>query len=386
MRDYYSILGVAPDASAAQIKKAFRKAAKNFHPDVTGGDKGKEARFKEISEAYEVIGDAKRRAQYDELRRRGARVGPEGFGGPGGFGGMGEADLADLLNRMRGGRGRRRAAPTAEDIFGDAFSRRGAGAVGDMFGEVFRGGFPDEERGGTVHAELEVDFVDAAIGGNRTVSFDLERPCPACGGRGGSVERCSACGGSGMQRSSSGGVQVAQSCSRCGGRGIAASSQCDRCGGRGVVAVHETLEVHIPPGVATGSVIRLRGKGPAQVGGGAAARPGDLLLRIKVRPHPRFERQGDDVVVDLPITIEEAILGATVEVPTVDGHARVRIPPGTSSGQRFRLRGKGARRLGAEARGDQFVRVEIVVPKEVDEKTAELVRELQRRAPVKPER
>jgi molecular chaperone DnaJ len=385
MKDFYQALGVAPDATAAQIKKAFRKAAKNYHPDVTGGDKAKETRFKEISEAYEVLGDHKKRAQYDTLRARGGRVMPEGFEGPGGVGG--DVDLADLLARMRAGRGRRgRGAPPVEDLFGDASAR--GGGVADMFGEVFRDGFPPEEQPGTVHAELEVDFVDAAIGGTRKVSFNLERPCPECGGRGGRVERCAECGGSGMRRVSSGGVQVAQTCPRCGGRGAATAAACGQCGGRRVVQAHEELDVRIPPGVDDGSVIRLRGKGPARGGGaaGAGVRTADLLLRIKVRPHPRFRREGHDIVVELPITLEEAILGAAVEVPTVDGQARLRIPPGTSSGQRLRLRGKGARRVGEEARGDQYVRVEIVVPKDVDEHTAELVRELARRAPVKPDR
>jgi molecular chaperone DnaJ len=378
MKDYYSILGVPAAASAAQIKKAFRKAAKDSHPDVTGGDKAKEARFKEISEAYEVLGDQKKRAQYDALRARGGRGVPEGFEG---FGG-GDVDLADLLARMRGGgRGARRGAPSMGDLFG------GGGGVADMFGEVFQGGFPEEERPGTVHAELEVDFVDAAIGGTRKVSFNLDRPCPECGGRGGRVERCQECGGSGMRRAASGGIQMSQTCPRCGGRGAATASSCGRCGGRRVVPAHDELEVRIPPGVDDGSVIRLRGKGPAQGSArGGPVRTGDLLLRIKVRSHPRFRREGQDIVVELPITVEEAILGATIEVPTLDGHARVRIPPGTSSGQKFRLRGKGARRVGEEARGDQLVRVEIVVPKEVDARTAELVRELGQRAPVKPDR
>ncbi|MBI5481756.1 MAG: J domain-containing protein [Deltaproteobacteria bacterium] len=385
MKDYYSILGVPADSSATQIKKAFRKAAKDYHPDVTGGDKAKEARFKEISEAYEVLGDQKQRVRYDALRARGAGGMPEGFEGFGGSGG--DVDLADLLARMRSAGGRRgRGAPPMEDLFGGSFGR--GGGVGDMFGEVFRDGFPPEEEPGTVHAELEVDFVDAAIGGTRKVSFNLDRPCPECGGRGGRVERCPECGGSGMRRVSSAGAQVAQTCPRCAGRGVATATACARCGGRRVVQAHEELEVRIPPGVDDGSVIRLRGKGPAVGGGapGAGVRTGDLLLRIKVRPHPRFRREGQDVVVELPITVEEAILGATIEVPTLDGHARVRIPPGTSSGQRFRLRGKGARRVGEEARGDQYVRVAIVVPKEVDQHTAELVRELGRRAPVKPDR
>ena len=387
MKDYYSILGVPAGSSATQIKKAFRKAAKNYHPDVTGGDKAKEARFKEISEAYEVLGDQKKRAQYDALRARGAGGMPEGFEGAEGFGG--NVDLADLLNRMRGAAGRRGrgGGPSIEDLFGGG-GGRGAGPAGveDMFGEVFQGGFPAEEEPGTVHAELEVPFVDAAIGGTRKVSFNLERPCAECGGRGGRVERCPDCGGTGMRRVASGGVQVAQSCARCGGRGVATVTTCPSCGGRRVIQAHEELEVRIPPGVGDGSVIRLRGKGPARAGGGGAVRGGDLLLRIKVGPHPRFRREGNDIVVDLPITVEEAILGATIEVPTLDGHARVRIPPGTSSGQQFRLRGKGARRVGEEVRGDQYVRVAIVVPKEVDQRTAELVRELGRRAPVKPDR
>jgi molecular chaperone DnaJ len=380
MKDYYSTLGVPQDANAAQIKKAFRKAAKNFHPDVTGGDKAKEARFKEISEAYEVLGDQKKRAQYDALRARGGM--PEGFEGAGG-----NADWADLVNRMRAGAGRRgRGGPSIDDILGGFGRGAGPAGVEDMFGDVFQGGFPEEEEPGTVHAELEVPFVDAAIGGSRKVSFNLERPCSECNGRGGRVERCPDCGGTGMRRVTSGGVQVAQSCPRCGGRGVATVTTCPRCSGRRVIQAHEELEVRIPPGVDDGSVIRLRGRGPARSASGGAVRGGDLLLRIKVRPHPRFHREGNDIVVDLPITVEEAILGASIEVPTLDGHARVRIPPGTSSGQQFRLRGKGARRVGEEARGDQYVRVAIVVPKEVDEKTAELVRELSKRAPVKPER
>jgi molecular chaperone DnaJ len=378
MKDYYQILGVAPDASATAIKKAFRKLAKDYHPDATGGDKAKEARFKEVSEAYDVLSSAEKRAEYDAIRSGAGRRGAPGEG----FGGFEEGgvpfDLGDLLNRMRGGGGGRGRHTVISDLFGRGFE------------EVQPEGFPEEEEPpGAVHAELEVDFVDAAKGGSRQVTLDSERVCPECAGRGGRLERCATCGGTGMRRTAtSSGIQVAQTCTRCGGSGRVVGQPCARCGGRKVVQAHDTLEVRIPAGVETGAVIRLRGKGPARAPrrGVESARAGDLLLRIKVRPHPRFRREGLDVLVDVPISLEEAILGARVEVPTVDGPARLRIPPGTSSGQRLRLRGKGAFKLGEETRGDQLVRVDIVVPQDVDEKTAELVRELGRRAPVKLDR
>ncbi|HEY3355558.1 MAG TPA: DnaJ C-terminal domain-containing protein, partial [Polyangia bacterium] len=370
--------------------------AKDLHPDKTGGDKSKETRFKEISEAYDTLSNAERRREYDEAREAAAHGGRPGAGA--GFGGFGEGggvpfDISDLLNRMRGGAGgfssdaRGGAAGRGRggaDIFGDVF----AGAPGG-FEDVYERGFPEQEEPGTVHAELEVDFADAAKGGTRTVTLDLERVCPECGGRGGRLERCAVCGGSGMRRTASGaGVQVAQTCPRCGGSGQTIDKACPRCGGRKVVATHDTLEVRIPAGVDTGSVIRLRGKGPARASrrGREEARAGDLLLRIKVRPDPRFRREGLDILAAVPLSLEEAILGARVEVPTIDGPARLRIPPGTPSGQRFRLRGKGAYKLGEQTRGDQYVRTEIVVPQNVDKQTAELVRELGRRAPVKLDR
>jgi molecular chaperone DnaJ len=389
MKDYYAILGVAPEATDAQLKKAFRKAAKAFHPDATGGDKAKESRFKDISEAYDVLSNQEKRAEYDEIRRVAAAGGRAGAGFGDFEGGGIPFDLGELLSRMRSGgfgaetptgrSGRRRAARRADhDVFSDFFADR----AGE---DVLSGGLPQEEPSGAVNAELDVDFVDAAKGGTRTLTLDLQRVCSECAGRGGRPERCPTCGGTGMRRTSAGsGVQVAQSCSRCVGRGQIIDRPCPGCGGQKVVQAHETLQVRIPPGVDTGSVIRLRGRGPArQAGRGLeAAHAGDLLLRVKVRPHPHFRREGSDILVDLPISIEEAILGARVAVPTIDGPARLHIPAGSSGGTRLRLRGKGAFRLGQQARGDQYVRVEILVPKDVDEPTAELVRELGRRAPV----
>jgi molecular chaperone DnaJ len=394
MRDFYSILGVAQDATATQIKKAFRKLAKDLHPDATGGDKAKEARFKEISEAYDILSSPQKRAEYDEQRRAGPS-GARAQGNPfGGFEGAGfPFDLSDLLGRMRGARaaageprsGRaRRRRPAGPDVFGGMFEEN----AGAPFGEVFSSGFPTQEPTGSIHAELEVDFIAATKGGRSTLSLDVERVCPECAGRGGRFERCSTCGGTGMRRTSTSGVQVAQTCPQCGGSGRMVERACPHCGGRKVVHIHDSLEIRIPAGVDTGSVIRLKGRGPARTpqAGAGDPHPGDLLLRINVRPHPRFRREGDDILLELPISLEEAILGARVEVPTVDGPARLRIPSGTSSGTRLRLRGKGAFKLGTETRGDQLVRVEIVVPQEVNGSTAELVRELARRAPVKLDR
>ena len=383
MKDYYAILGVAPNASQAEIKKAFRKLAKEYHPDSTGGDKSKESRFKEISEAYEVLSDPKKREEYDAIRS-GARVHGPGFGDSDGspFSWVADIDIAELFSRMRGQAGKRRRSPF-ETIFG---GREAPDDVEEMFGHVFRDTHIHEPAGNTAeprepHAELEVDFVHAALGGSRQVTLTLDRPCPECGGTGGRVDRCPACGGSGMRRVAAGSVRMTQACTSCGGRGTTVRSACTRCGGQRVVRAQEQLEVRIPAGVSDGSVIRLRGKGPARMHRGALL-PSDLFLRIKVRPHPKFRREGADILLDFPITLEEAILGGTVEVPTLEGAARLKIPPGTSSGQKFRLRGKGAYNLGTQTRGDQYVRVEIVVPKNVDERTRELVRELARRAPV----
>jgi len=379
MKDYYSILGVAPDATAAQIKKAFRKLAKRYHPDATGGDKAKESRFKEISDAHEVIGDEKKRAEYDRQRREAAEAaaGHRTGGGFQDFGGAGlGVDLEDLLGRMRGGRGasweerpapgprRRRGRNPIADIL-DGLGGAAPGGMGGMPGmeDVLQGGLQREESPGSVHAELEVDFVEAAKGGTRTVTLDIERACTACAGPRryrralpGLRRQRHAARRRGLRRAGRHHVHPLRR-QRPGGR----ARLPELPGTQGAPDPRHSRGAR-SPGVDTGSIIRLRGRGPAEAAGQRSVRAGDLLLRIKVRPHPRFERAGADVNVSLPLTIEEAVLGARVEVPTIDGTAALRIPPGTSSGPEAAPARQGRLQARHQGAGDEYVRIEIVVP------------------------
>lgn len=334
-KDYYQILGVARGASEEEIKKAYRKLARKYHPDVNPGDKKAEERFKDISEAYAVLSDSEKRSQYDLL-------GSEKFQGfPGGFdpfrayaragAGSGQGfrfDFGDL-----GGSG----GFNLGDIFGDILGGRGTGR-GSCRRQTFRG----ED----VEYLMELGLPEAAQGVTTKVNITREI-------------RCAACGGSGMQ----------------------GNTPCRQCGGGGRTAKPESIQVKIPPGVDEGSRVRVAGKGNEGIGGGPS---GDLFLIIRMKPHHLFERKGKDLYVDVPITLSEAVNGAKIEVPTVNGSVKMTVPPGTSSGQQFRVRGRGMPDVKKGSPGDQFVRVKIVLPPELDDRSKELIREFEQLNPYHP--
>ncbi|MEJ2255022.1 MAG: molecular chaperone DnaJ [Nitrospirota bacterium] len=343
VKDYYDILGVKKDAGPDDIKKAYRKLARKYHPDVNPGDKHAEEKFKEVSEAYAVLGDPKKREEYDNY-------GKSPFTGA----------------EFQGG------VPPFEDIFEFGF--------GDVFSDIFggragAGTHPGMRvrQGADIAAEVEVSLEEAFSGVTRQMTFAREVSCQACGGTGvESAETCPACKGTGTVQSSKGFFRVAGRCRECGGTGQKVLKTCPACGGQGRTLKTETLNVKIPAGVDTGSMVRLRGKGNDGVGGGP---PGDLRLKIKVRPHPVFERKGDDIHMKLPLTFPEAALGAKVDVPTLDGTAKMTVPATTQGNQRFKLTGKGMTRP-AGGRGDMYVEAVIVVPRHLDQKAREAVQAL----------
>ncbi len=365
--DYYELLGVPRKAAVKDIRAAYRKLARKYHPDLNPGDKSAEEKFKQIQEAYEVLSDAKKRQMYDQF----------GFNVPGAGGGPAPGP---------GG-----ASP--EDIhfdfggfdFGGAGGAGGQGAGGtsfkDLFSQFFRGATaaqPGHERepGSDLEYQVEITFAEAMRGTIKKLTFTRLDVCNICHGTGsapGDEKVCPTCGGSGHVTQVSGKMRFQVTCSRCGGSGHL-NSMCRNCGGEGRVQRVETLDVRIPPGAQTGSRVRVAGRGNAGVQGGP---PGDLYIITKVAPHPFFDRRGDDLYTVVPITVSEASLGAKVEVPTIDGRAQVRIPPGTDSGKKLRLREKGAPSARhAGKRGDQIVEVQIVVPKPEDERVRNLLKEL----------
>ncbi len=369
-QDYYELLGVPRRAALKEIRQAYRKLARKYHPDLNPGDKTAEEKFKQIQEAYEVLSDTKKRQMYDQF----------GFAGPGGYPG--------------GGRPGAGAEQGAEDIhFGfDGFDFGGAGGTSfrDLFSQFFRGAnaaqaTPQAEPGSDLEYQIDISFAEAMKGMVKRLSITRLDVCPDCrgtGSAGGAGQQvCPVCGGSGRVTEVSGKMRFQITCSRCGGSGHLRTI-CRTCGGEGRVRRVEVLEVRIPPGAQTGSRVRVAGRGNAGMLGGP---PGDLYIIINVQPHPFFERRGDDLYCVVPISVSEATLGAKIEVPTIDGRALVRIPPGTNSSKKFRLREKGApstRHPGR--RGDLYVEVQVVVPRPEDERVRNLVRELAKAAPEDP--
>ncbi|MGA1775095.1 MAG: molecular chaperone DnaJ [Nitriliruptoraceae bacterium] len=339
-RDYYATLGVSKDATADELKRAYRRLARELHPDANPNDPDAERRFKEVGEAYAVVGDAERRREYDELRRLGAAgMGggfPGGFpGGAGGFpGGFGGADLGDLLGQMFGG-------GTGRGARGRARPRRGA----------------------DVETDVHLAFEDALEGVSTTIALTGDAPCEDCRGTGAADGRrvtCPACGGRGENVVDQGLFSFAQPCARCGGAGSVVESPCRTCRGSGRVTRPRRLQVRIPAGVRDGAVVRIQGRGAPGRDGGPA---GDVLVRVHVAAHPRFGRRGDDVTLDLPLTYAEAALGTTVAVPTPSGgRRRIRIAAGTQAGRVLRVRDEGAPRAGGRGRGDLLVTVRVRVP------------------------
>ncbi len=337
--DYYKVLGVGKNASEAEIKKAYRKLARQYHPDRNSGDKGAEERFKEISQAHDVLSDAEKRKQYD----RG--TGPfAGFARPGGF---------DPSN-VAGGFG-----DILSNIFGQATGR--AGGPNPRAGNV-RGGARGQ-RGRDLETEVSLGFDQAVNGTQIPLSVSTTEPCPTCHGTGarpGTTPKiCPVCQGRGVEAQSQGIFSLSQPCSNCQGRGTVIESPCPTCSGSGVQRSVKRLRVNIPAGVKDGSRIRLAGKGDAGTGGGAA---GDLYVITRVQDSPVFKWQGENLEVEVPLTIPEAIQGAVIEVPTLTGSKRLRVPRGTKHGTVQRLRGEGPPGLGTKTRGDIHYRFVIDVP------------------------
>ena len=371
--DYYELLGVPRKASVKDIRAAYRKLARKYHPDLNPGDKSAEEKFKQIQEAYETLSDTKKRQMYDQF---GFNVpGAGGVPPGGGYGGV----SADDIHFDFGG-----------FDFGGGAPGAAGGSFRDLFSQFFRGATAaqqpvrEHEPGSDLEYQIDISFAEAMRGTVKKLSFTRLDVCPVCHGQGfqaGEEKTCPTCGGSGRVTQTGGKMRFQVTCSRCGGSGKL-RTLCRNCGGEGRVQKVETLDVRIPPGAQTGSRVRVAGRGNAGVQGSP---PGDLYIIMNVQPHPFFDRRGDDLYTVVPITVAEASLGAKVEVPTIDGRSQVRIPPGTNSGARLRLREKGApsvRRSGK--RGDQIVEVQVVVPKPEDERVRTLLRDLAKLEPGDP--
>ena len=364
-QDYYELLGVSRKAPQKEIRQAYRKLARKYHPDLNPGDKSAEEKFKQVQEAYDVLSDAKKRQMYDQF----------GFETPG-AGGVPEGVNPNEVQF---------------DFGGFDFGGGGGGAgtsFRDLFSQFFRGGAPAEapsyaEPGSSLEYQIEISFWEAVHGTVKKLTIARLDTCGECHGTGtvGQPQTCTACGGTGQVTQTSGKMRFNLTCTRCGGTGRVRNI-CRVCGGEGRVRRSDTIEVRIPAGVQTGSRVRVPGRGNA---GTAGAPPGDLYIITDVQPHPFFVRHGDDLYTVVPITVTEAALGAKIEVPTVDGRSLLRIPPGTNSGQKLRLREKGVPSVRQPGhRGDQYVELQIIVPKPVDERVKELLRELERVAPLDP--
>lgn len=369
-QDYYELLGVARKASLKDVRAAYRKLARKYHPDLNPGDKAAEEKFKQIQEAYDVISDPKKRQMYDQY----------GFysdsGAPPGASPQGEGVQVDFGGFDFGAGGGVGAGTSFRDLFSQFF--RGT-SVEDMAAQP--------QTGSDLEYQVEVSFSEAVRGTVKKISIVRLDVCSDCRGTGamgaGTQAVCPACGGTGRTAQTTGRMRFNITCSRCGGSGKMRSI-CRTCGGEGRVRRAETLEVRIPAGVHTGSRVRVPGRGNAGTGGAA---PGDLYIITSVASHPFFERRGDDLYTKVPITVHEAAMGAKIEVPTIDGKAQLKIPPGTNSGQKFRLREKGAPSVrNPQLRGDQYIEVQVVVPKPNDERIKDLLRELNRLAPEDPRR
>jgi molecular chaperone DnaJ len=352
-KDYYKALDVSKTATADEIKKSYRKLARKYHPDANKGDPKAEERFKEISEAYNTLSDAKRRKEYDDARSLFGSGGfrPPGQGGPGGFG----FDLGDLFGSGTG----------------TGTNAGSGGRLGDLFGGVFgagRGGTQTRpRRGADVETEATLSFLDAIEGTTVALRLTGEGACPTCHGTGaksGTVPRvCPTCQGTGQSSRNLGSFAFSEPCKECRGRGLVVDDPCPTCSGSGRAMSSRTIQARIPAGVADGQRIRLRGKGTSGESGGPA---GDLYVRVHVTPHPIFGRSADNLTVTVPVTFTEAALGAEIKVPSLRGvPVSVRIPAGTPSGRTFRARGKGARRKDG-TNGDLLVTVNVQVPQNLN--------------------
>jgi molecular chaperone DnaJ len=369
-QDYYDLLGVAKKASAKDIRTAFRKLARKYHPDLNPGDKSSEEKFKQLQEAYDVLSDSKKRQMYDQHGFYSDNIPP---GGPGG----GPQQDGEGVNfdfggfDFGGGSGAQGSSSSFRDLFSQFFpGRRGAAEE------------PEHEPGGDLEYQIEIDFWDAVRGAVKKLTITRLDTCDTCQGTGavGSPQTCPTCHGSGTIQQAAGKMKFNVPCTRCGGTGKI-RKVCPTCNGEGRLRRTETIDVRIPAGVASGSRVRVPGKGNA---GTMGAPPGDLYLRVDVKPHPFFERRGDDLYTKVPVTVSEATLGAKVEVPTIDGRSLVRIPPATNSGKTLRLKEKGVPSARNGSRGDQYVEIQVIVPQPTDERVRNLMKELETIAPEDP--
>jgi len=355
-KDYYELLGVSQTASADEIKKAYRKLAMKYHPDRNPGDKSAETKFKEISEAYEVLSDPTKRQQYDRFGHAGLKsaFGPGGFDFSRDF--THTADLQDILG----------------SIFGE-----GGGFFDDFLGGARRRYRDGLQRGADLRFDLEIEFEEAAFGSEREIAFPMMEECDKCKGSGvapgSSKETCKHCAGRGAIVSGGGFFQVHQTCPVCGGAGTIITQPCKTCQGNGRVKTRKRLTLKIPQGVETGSRLRLAGKGESGIKGGP---PGDLYVVLHVHEHDLFKRSGDDLHCEIPIPFEVAALGGEIQVPTIDGYAKLRVAPGTESGKIFRLRGKGILNVEGYVRGDLHVRVVAEVPTKLNSKQKKVFSDL----------
>ncbi len=339
-RDYYEVLGVAKTASDDELKKAYRKLAKQYHPDMNPGDKGAEAKFKEINEAYEVLSDKDKRAKYDQFGHAGVdpNFGGGGFGGYGDFGDFGDFGFGDILG----------------DLLGGGFGGRSANRSGPQRGESLRAG-------------VTISFEEAAFGCEKEISLTRLESCESCHGSGcapgTTAEVCPDCRGSGTVRVQQrmGGMAFTSSapCSRCRGTGKIIHQPCKSCGGGGNVRKQRKISVSVPQGINDKQAISLRGQGNAGANNGPA---GDLIVEVRVKPHPQFQREGTSVLYECPVSFYQAAMGAELEIPTIDGKVKYTLPAGTQPGTTFRLRGKGIPELRGRGRGDQYVTVQVKVP------------------------
>jgi len=349
-RDYYEVLGVAKSASPEEIKKSYKKLAKQYHPDLNPDSKTAEEKFKEINEAFEVLSDDNSRARYDQFGHDGPGMG--GFGGAGGFGGFGGA---------------------------------GFGSVSDIFETFFGGGFTSQadpnapRQGADLRYDISISFEEAATDLEREITVNRMESCDNCGGTGAKPgtnrKKCGSCGGTGKTRvtqsTAFGQFSTVRACSVCSGSGYIISDPCPVCHGNGRRRRERTIRIKVPAGVDTGSRLRMAGEGEGGVNGGP---PGDLFIYVNVKSHKFFKRQGDNVLFDFSISFTEAALGADMDVPTLDGNVKLAIPEGTQSGATFRMRGRGFPRLRGYGRGDQHVRVKVLTPTRLSEEQKELLR------------
>ena len=360
-KDFYRVLGVPKDASAADIKKAYRKLAQKLHPDANPGDKTAEERFKEVGRAYGVLSDLKKRAEYDEARRL---LGSGAFGGgfpgggfPGGFPGGTRVRVEDL------------------------------GGLGDLFGNLFGGGRGQTaaRRGRDVESEVTLGFEEAVRGATIPLQLRGPAPCHTCHGSGakpGTLPRpCPTCNGRGTVTRDQGLFGLSSPCPTCQGRGSVIDDPCPTCKGRGSEIRTRELRVRIPVGVSDGATIRLKSQGePGQAGAPA----GDLIVKVHVSPHPLFGRGGQDLTITVPVTFAEAALGTELKVPTLDGPITLKVPPGTQNGRTFRVRGRGVPGAGRKHAGDLLVSLEVAVPEKLSRKERELLREFASLSEISP--